>query len=235
MGVNRDDGHVNEAVERLRGALAECSQVASAALYGSFVRGGFRPDASDVNLVLVVRGDDLEPLVEPLRAAWRAARIDPWIVRADELTGIADAFATRVRDIQRAHRMLVGDDPWSGIALPRAALRLRVEQELRNHQLRLRHAWVLGDAAVQARQLYLAAGALRFDLSLLEELCGGAVHEAIEPLAVAVAERLGLPRADVHSVLELRVHPAPATRERLATAARVLDRAVAHVDSMEVT
>jgi hypothetical protein len=239
MGVTskRHDApaHIRDAIDELGIALGEASEVASAALYGSFVRGGYNPAGSDINLAVVVRSDDLESLARPLQAAWRAARIDPWIAREDELSGIADAFATRIRDIQRTHEILVGDDPWSKLTVPAPALRLRLEQELRNHQLRLRRARVLGDPASRARQLYIAAGALRLELSLLEELAGGGVHEAIEPLALAIATRLDLTRADVNSVLDYKVHPGADPRQLLAAVARLLDRAVTFVDSMEVT
>lgn len=240
--MSRDDGypmtidlaHVTRAIDELRDRLSKLDNVAAAALYGSFVRGT-RTAASDINLALVVRDDDLSNLVEPLTLAWRAARIDPWIARADELADLCDAFPTRVRDIQRRHRMLVGDDPWTALVISRAALRVRLEQELRNHQLRLRHATVLGDASSQARQLYATAGALRLDLSLIEELAGGDIHHAIEPLALAISKRLGLPRSDVHAVLDYRVHPGAVPGELLATAARVFDRAVHFIDKLEVT
>src|SRR5687767_95638 len=113
MSVNLTDApaHVREALVRVRDALAANPDVESAVLYGSFVRGGYRADASDINLALVIKTDDLTKLVAPLRDGWRAARIDPWIARATELAGLADAFATRVRDIQRCHHLLVGSDP----------------------------------------------------------------------------------------------------------------------------
>src|SRR5512139_3245562 len=108
MSVTLPDAapHVRDALSRLRDALA--TEVDSAVLYGSFVRGGFRAGASDINLALAVRSDDLTKLAAPLRDAWRAARIDPWIARTSELAGLADAFATRVRDIQRCHHVLFG-------------------------------------------------------------------------------------------------------------------------------
>ena len=238
MGVTsqRPDvpAHIRDAIDQLRIALGEASEVASAALYGSFVRGGYSPAGSDINLAVVVCSDDLEGLVRPLQTAWRAARIDPWIAREGELPGLTDAFATRIRDIQRTHEILVGNDPWSSLTIPAPALRLRLEQELRNHQMRLRHARVLGDPASRARQLYIAAGALRLELSLLEEVAGGGVHEAIEPLAIAIAARFEVTRADVHTVLDYKVHPGAASPELLATFARLLDRAVTFVDAMEV-
>jgi hypothetical protein len=224
--------NTDAVLDELRGQLARSPVVQSAALYGSYVRGDHDPRVSDINLALVVRAPALEALAAPLQAAWRAARVDPWIARLDELRGLVDVFATRVRDIQRHHTMLCGDDPWVELAVPPAALRLRIEQELRNQQLRLRHAQVLGDASSRARQLAVAAGALRHDLALIEELAGAAVPEGLEPTAAAVAARLGLPAADVRAVLGYGRDPA--APPPLDAAARLLDRAVQFVDALEV-
>jgi len=225
---------IRDALARLRDALAASDIVDSAVLYGSFVRGGFRAESSDLDLALAVRSEDLTKLAAPLREAWRAARIDPWIARTSELAGLADTFATRVREIQRCHHVLHGTNPWTGLEVPRLALRLRLEQELRNHQMRLRHARVLSDAAAQARQLYVTSGGLRGELSLVEELAGGAVHEAIAPLALAIATRLDLARADVHPVLAYHAHPG-APGDVMDAAVKLLERAVAFVDAMEVS
>jgi hypothetical protein len=224
--------HVTEALDRLRTALT--GKVVSATIYGSYVRGDFHADSSDINLAVVTRGSDLSQVAAPLREAWRAARVDPWIARAEELPGLVDAFATRVRDIQRRHEMLVGDDPWTGLVVPRAALRLRVEQELRNHQMRLRHAEVLTDGAGRSRQLHVCAGALRLDLAMLEELAGGTAHEQLDALAKAASARLGVTREDALSVLEYRAKHSGDLETLFATATRLLDRAVAVVDTMEV-
>ena len=225
---------VRDALARLHDVFAASEDVESAVLYGSFVRGGFRSEASDINLALAVRGEALTKLVAPLRDAWRSARIDPWIARTSEVAGLADAFATRVRDIQRCHHVLYGTNPWPALHVPPLALRLRLEQELRNHQMRLRHARVLGDATAQARQLYVTSGALRNELSLVEELAGGAAHEAIDSIAIAIAKRLDLARADVHPVLAYHGSPGAPT-DVMEQAAKLLERAVAFVDAMEVS
>jgi hypothetical protein len=225
---------VTQFLDRLRNQLATIEAVASATLYGSYVRGELRDKTSDINLAVIVRGADLGALVAPLQAAWRAARVDPWIARVDELPGLVDVFATRVREIQRRHVMLVGDDPWTGLTVPRAALRFRIEQELRNHQMRLRHAEVLSDGPGQARQLFVAAGALRHDLGLVEELAGAPVPDKLGELAAAAAARLDLAPADVHAVLAFGRGPDRTAHAPLAAATRLLDRAVAFVDAMEV-
>ena len=221
--------NTTEALSRLRVRLAACPALASATLYGSYVRGERQRD-SDINLAVVIRGE-LATIAAPLRDAWRAARVDPWILRDDELAGVVDVFATRVRDIQRRHEMLVGDDPWAALVVPRGALRLRLEQELRNHQIRLRHSEVLGDAASLAHHLRIIAGSLRHELSLIEELAGGRPSEDSAAIAAAAAARLDIARDDIDTVLACRIKPNDGA---LVAATRVLARAVRFVDEMEV-
>lgn len=218
------------ALEQLRGALARRTEVVSAVVYGSYVRGGYRGAASDIDLALVIRGGELGELAAPLRAAWHAARIDPWIVRDTELAGLCDVFATRVRDIQRAHELLHGEDPWPALVVPRPALRLRVEQELRNRQLRLRRAQVLGDASAVAKVVHAALAGLGSVLELVEELAGSA-----EPgdLVAAAARRFDVPRDDVARVLDRHGRASAPPAEVLPSLAALLDRAVAFVDGLE--
>lgn len=223
---------IREILEQLKQELTARPEVHSAALYGSYVRRTHRAGLSDINLALVLRGDDVTGVTSALREAWRAARVDPWIARDIELPGLADVFASRVRDIQRNHEMLVGDDPWAALVVTRASLRLRVEQDLRNHQLRLRHSEVLSDGTGIARQLFSVATSLRLDLSLLEELAGGDVRD--DQLADAAAKRLDLQREDIARVLEHREHP-NASADVLAAAKRVLARAISFIDHMEVS
>ncbi len=223
---------IKKTLEQLKQALTARPEVHSAALYGSYVRGTHRPGRSDINLAVVLRGDDVSGVAPALSEAWRASRVDPWIARDIELPGLADVFASRVRDIQRNHEMLVGDDPWTALVVPREALRLRVEQDLRNHQMRLRHSEVLSDGTGIARQLFFVASSLRLDLSLLEELAGGDAPD--DQLADAAAKRLDLRREDIACVLEHRDHP-NASGEVLAAAKRVLAGAITFIDHMGVS
>lgn len=228
--MESDQERAGAALEQLRVALARRPEVVSAVLYGSYVRGTYRSAASDIDLALVVRGGELDELAPALREAWRAARIEPWIVRDDELAGLCDVFATRVRDLQRAHRLLHGDDPWPALVVPRPALRLRVEQELRNRQIRLRRARVLGDPSAVARAVHGNLAGMRLLLELVEELAG--VPDPGE-LVAAAARRYDVPREDVAAVLDRHGSAAAPAGGVLAALERLLDRAIALVDRLE--
>lgn len=177
------------------------------------------PPAGVERHVAVVLDDraPLEPLGRALRQGWLAARIEPWIVRAGELPRLADAFATRIRDIQRRHRVLVGDDPFAALRVERGPLRLRLEQELRNHQIRLRRLRAVADASAQARALFVVASALAVELALVEE----------------VAARLDVPAAALAAVLDYPARRTGDVAGLLGTLEAALDRAVAVVDALD--
>src|SRR5262245_52382161 len=72
-------------------------KLAGVILYGGVARGRYRPGASDVNLLILVTDVSAETLAAvagPLRAAWRAARVEPLVTTADEIRKVAAVFPT---------------------------------------------------------------------------------------------------------------------------------------------
>lgn len=111
-------------------------------VHGSAVRGGFHA-GSDVDLVVVLRKAgraELESIADALHLARFSARIEAMILVADEIARAADVFPIFYTDLQRHHAVLHGKDPFAGLEIEAAHLRLRVEQELREVQIRLRRA-----------------------------------------------------------------------------------------------
>jgi hypothetical protein len=114
-------------------------------LYGSAARGRYRAGESDLNVVLVLADaapDTLDKIAGPLRRGRRAVALEPFLVTGDEVPRAADVFPTKFADISAHHVLLHGEDVFAQLEVPRAHLRLRVEQELRNLCLRLRRAYV---------------------------------------------------------------------------------------------
>jgi hypothetical protein len=133
-------------------------------------------------------------LHDPLRAAWRAARVEPFVVRASEVARLADAFPIKILDIHRHHVVLAGEDPFAAVKVEPGEVRLRAEQELRNHLLRLRRHYVFtGDNPMGlAKAIYRSASALRYELGALLYLRGEAVGWRISEVLPAAAKSLGL-------------------------------------------
>jgi predicted nucleotidyltransferase len=114
-------------------------------LFGGLSRGRYVPGSSDINVVVFLRDASaaaLSRIAEPLRDAWRAKRVDPFIITPAEVPRLAITFPTKILDIQRRHVVLFGADPFTNITVDREHVRARVEQELRNLALRMRHRFV---------------------------------------------------------------------------------------------
>ena len=133
-----------DAPDEIRARISElCEELAQAAganlrgliLYGGLARGRYRPGKSDINLVVLIKDastESLSAIAPVLRAAWRAVRVEPFIIKSSEAERLAETFPTKLLDIQTHHIVLMGEDPFSGIDVSRKLIRLRIEQSLTN-------------------------------------------------------------------------------------------------------
>ena len=133
-----------QLTEDLRAAYGE--RLESVVLYGSAARGDFQEGVSDLN-VLVILGD-VSPAA--LRRTSSLARkwVDggnppPLMFGHDEWQRSADAFPIEFSDIQAAHKVLHGSDPFADVVVDREHLRLRCEHELKSKQILLREGYLL--------------------------------------------------------------------------------------------
>ncbi|HEY6722424.1 MAG TPA: nucleotidyltransferase domain-containing protein [Polyangiaceae bacterium] len=228
---------VARALVKLTGALQSLEDVRGLVLYGSLARGEYRVEESDVNLAVSLGRADaatLRALHEPLRVAWRAVRVEPFVVRAAEVPRLAEAFPIKILDIHQHHVVLSGEDPFAGVVVERPTLQKRTEQELRNHLLRLRRHYVFsGDnAALLAKAVYRSTTALRYELGALLYLRGELVALSV-PSVLSVAARVLDLDADALARLE-RFHAGNADADlvQLFRALMTLvERALAAVDA----
>src|SRR5437867_3252548 len=106
----------------------------SVILYGSAAEGALRL-TSDVNVILVLRAFDrtkADRLHGPLQVAQAAIRLAAMFLLQDEIVAAARAFAQKFADILRRRRVLFGEDSFLGLAIPRSALVVRLDQVLLN-------------------------------------------------------------------------------------------------------
>jgi predicted nucleotidyltransferase len=146
-------------------------------LFGGLARGRYLPATSDINLAVVLSdasGPALERIATPLHEAWRTRRVDPLIVVPGEIARLAVAFPTKILDIRRRHIVLFGEDPFVDVAVDRGHVRVRVEQELRNLELRLRHRFVLAHddpaALAAARKIHQGSSSGEYTPALFGRL-----------------------------------------------------------------
>jgi predicted nucleotidyltransferase len=183
-------------------------------LFGGLARGRFVPGKSDINVVVVLRDASataIAKIAEPLHEAWRTSRVDPFIIMPGEIGRLTIAFPTKILDIQRRHRLLMGEDPFVDILVDREHVRLRVEQELMNLALRLRHRFVRvsKDPVALASAANDAAAPLAVNLRALLFLKGVVSDEFQPALAIydLAARTFGLDAEALAATK--RVHESP--------------------------
>jgi predicted nucleotidyltransferase len=165
--------HLDDLTTALEAALGE--NLAGLLVHGSVARGEYREGASDVDLVVVLADasrDALEDIANPLLVARYAARIEAMVLTAEEIPRAADVFPLLYDDIRRCHILLSGQDPFSALTISDRHRRLRIEQELREDQIRLRRAVIDAQASneslagIVTRKLRQLRGPIRALLAL---------------------------------------------------------------------
>jgi len=111
-------------------------------LYGSAARGDWIAGVSDLNLLIV-----LEESTPPAHAAIAEALeaspfVSPFVIGLPGMQRTFRAFATKFLSIRRNYRLLHGTDVLAALSIDAAQERFLVEQALRNHRLRLVHAYI---------------------------------------------------------------------------------------------
>lgn len=223
---------VQARLDELIGALGAQlgDELVGVVAYGSTVRGGYDPERSDVDLIIVVRDDaekKLEAMGPALELARFAARIEAMLLREDEIPRAADVFPLLYDDIAHASACLVGKNPFEGLPVSAAHRRLRIEQELRELRIRMRRvATDLARGPAFAGALERKLKQLRSPLHALAVAHGKGDDDHLEPVLRAVG---GIYDVDVAPLLRAREAP----REAWTALARLLDAALADVDAME--
>ncbi len=112
-------------------------------VHGSVVRGEYRPGESDVDVILILdkaEFSQLESIGNAMQLARYSARIEAMILTESEIAGASDAFPLLYDEIKQRHVLLSGRDPFAAVEVHDTHRRLRIEQELREAQIRLRRA-----------------------------------------------------------------------------------------------
>jgi hypothetical protein len=198
--VNANESGLPEELERaqrhawaLEGIYDD--RLVSVVLYGSAARGAFRPGLSDLNLLVLLH--DASP--SELRRGTEAARDwvaegnpPPMTMSLNEWRASADVFAIEMSDMQEAHVVLAGADPFDGISVDPSDLRLQCERELKGKKLQFRERYLLfagspeelGDLLVRSLGTFLVL--FRTVLRLTGDDPTGSPAEVVRRLAARV-------------------------------------------------
>lgn len=185
------DRILNDFVTAAQKAFAE--RLSSIVLFGSAAENRLRA-TSDVNLLVVLKAfeqPDVTALAPMLRLGRVAARLEVMFLLESEVAAAVECFAQKFADIVRRHRVLVGPDPFEGLAPSRGAEIQRLRQVLLNLQLRLRQGFA--ERVVQDEKLALLiadfSGPVRTCAAALTRLEGKgdfSPREALEKFADAL-------------------------------------------------
>lgn len=166
----------------------------SLVLIGSAAAGDFVPDASDVNLLAVVKRTGLDTLDAVRRAHRRLVRFRvsvPVLMTPEDLTRSRDVFPIEFLEMKEKRRVLAGPDVLARVKVGTQNLRHECEHELKGRLIRLRESYLeLGDRPARLRPLLSAASsanlpAFRAALRLKRIAPPTAKAEVLERLAVA--------------------------------------------------
>ncbi|MBZ5648463.1 MAG: hypothetical protein LAN37_14710 [Acidobacteriia bacterium] len=198
---------LNDLVAKLRGASG--ANLECVVLYGSAASGHFEEKHSDLNVLCILERLDGAAL-EALRpvAAWWTGKGQPAVLvfTMDELRRSADVFAIELLDIKASHKVLFGEDCFSGLDVPMNLHRIQLEHELRTKLIRFRQAYL----AVEGKSkelLRLMTESISSFMTLFRHTLI-ALGEPVPPQRHAVldrlADRLKVEVSAFHRVLEVR-------------------------------
>ncbi len=197
----------NAFAGRLRDTYADV--LVSVVLYGSAARGEFEEGVSDLNMLVLLR--DTGPATlrrgSGMAREWaKQGNPPPLILGADEWSRSADAFPIEFADIQAAHRILHGADPFADVVVDREHLRLQCEHELKGKQIQLREGFLL--TAEQPKELgTLLVGSFSTFLVLFRtvlRLAGAPVSHDAEDTIAEAARRVGFDPEPLREILLAR-------------------------------
>lgn len=239
---------VRAALQRMLDSVATITPLpACIAVFGSLAKGTYRAGSSEVNIAVVLADASEQALVairEPLRTTWQSLRLRPYLVSVTELPRLADVFPIKIADIVDHHDVIYGDDLFAGMVVERAHLRLRIEQQLRNHLLRIRRHYIHGgdDDAEMTRAVFGSINALGIELTALLKVSGegtggegtnGGTLESITEPAVAA---FGLDRAILDRLSAFRQGKKEADMRSLFFGLMtILERVVQIADELDVS
>ena len=121
----------------------------SVVLYGSAVAGD-SVETSDYNVLVVMNRLDAEVLnsLTGLCARWdKDGNPAPLLFAGETLLRSADVFPVEFSDIMQTHKTLYGADPFDGMKIEPANLRLELEHELKSKLILLRSRFLLTKGA----------------------------------------------------------------------------------------
>ena len=159
------------AADRLIAGLRSVfgDRLRSVVAYGSHVEESGDGPLSSLALVTSLAVGDLEACAK-MSHRWQRERIaTPLLLPEDEFRRSLDAFPLEYGEIQRAHELLFGANPFNGVTIDHADLRRACETQIKSHLVHLREGFVEAGGTPRAVTELVTASAPAFG-SLLRNI-----------------------------------------------------------------
>lgn len=214
---------LGEFTQGLRTALGD--DLVGILVHGSVVRGEYRPGESDVDVIVILEKAEfahLEAIGNAMQLARYSARIEAMILTEGEIAGASDAFPLLYDEIKQRHILLTGRDPFAAVEVHDTHRRLRIEQELREAQIRMRRAVTDAFGAREAigGAVIRKIRQVRAPLHALLALKGIACAPDLASVVAKIGETYGI---DVTSLSTARESPAAAHATFVALLTKTID------------
>jgi predicted nucleotidyltransferase len=198
---------LNSLIDDLRATHGD--NLASVVLYGSAAAGDHVELRSDYNLLIAlnrITPEDLRLAQAPMREWQRLGHPLPVYFTSAELNDAADVFPIEFHQMEKAHIVLYGRDPFESLEFSDANLRHQTEYELRSKLLQLRRLYIPASVSVQ-RLSALMSDSLSSFAALFRAvlLLSGEEPPVAKPDCVrATVRRLKLDGGPFEHIFELR-------------------------------
>jgi len=113
----------------------------SAMIYGSYVSGNYIKDASDINILIILKNPDAKQIINlgiKANKIIKKYKITPLIFSRNEFVASADVFPIEYFDIKEEKKVIFGEDETKSLSLTRKNLRHQLEDRLRGNVSNLR-------------------------------------------------------------------------------------------------
>lgn len=181
----------------------------SVILYGSAATGEFKPFESDYNLLVAlerITPEDLRNAHSAVREWVRLGHPVPTYFTVSELLDSGDVFPIELHFMERARKVLYGEDVLSDVEISDENLRHQLEYELRSNLLRLRKRYIEVSTSAEKLADLMAASIASFaaDFRAVLLLKGQEPPVAKRAILQETVGVLGLEGTSFEKVLDVR-------------------------------
>lgn len=192
--------------------------LASVVLYGSAAAGDFVPAASDYNLLIAlktIRPKDLRAAQAPMREWARLGHPVPVYFTVAELKTAGDVFPIEFHQMQKARKVLYGEDLLDTLKISDEFLRHQTEYELRSKLIQLRRHYIPASTSIDNLKILMSESLSSFSSLFRAVLILHGVNPPVTKRAVvhATAKHLEIDETPFIRIFEMREKNAAALDE----------------------